>query len=153
MRIAALAGAFVIAGLLAAPAALAQEGPGLELKVESIDHRSYPAVTMIVSVPRDLVGKKLSASAFTISDGGEPVNATARLLPADELEVVMVLDLSESMTGAPLNAAKEAIREFTEQMPTGVRMAVVGFNGAPVMVSAFTDDSASTSAALDGLFA
>jgi tight adherence protein B len=153
MKIAALATAVVVAGLLVTPTALAQEGGVLELRVESIDAESHPEVTMIVSVPRDLVGKDLSAEAFTVSDGGESVISSVARLPADEIEVVLVLDLSESMTGAPLTAAKEAIREFTDQMPTGVRMAVVGFNGAPVLVSEFTDDAATTTAALNGLFA
>jgi tight adherence protein B len=153
MKIAALATAIIVAGLLATPTALAQEVAGLELKVESLDARNHPEVTMIVSVPRDLVGKDLSAEAFTVSDGGESVFPTVQRLPADEIEVVLVLDLSESMTGLPLTAAKEAIHEFVNQMPTGVRMAIVGFNGAPVLVSEFTDDPVATTSSIDGLVA
>lgn len=153
MKFTALVAAVLVTGLLAAPSALAQDVAGSELKVESVDHRSHPEITMVVSVPRELVGKNLSAEAFTVSDGGEPIGTAVQRLPADELEVVLVLDLSESMTGPPLTAAKAAIRDFVDQMPAGVQIAIVGFNGAPLLVSEFTDDPQSTSSSIGALLA
>jgi tight adherence protein B len=71
-----------------------------------------------------------------------------RRLAGDELEIVLVLDTSGSMAGAPLEAAKEAAAGFVEKAPTGTRMAVVTFGGEPRVVSGFSTDRPALTAAL-----
>ncbi|MFQ5947588.1 MAG: VWA domain-containing protein, partial [Acidimicrobiia bacterium] len=126
------------------------EGPVL-LQVERIDAGAHPQITVTVSAPRQLVGKDLAASDFTITENGEIRPVTVTRLPNDELEVVLVLDTSGSMSGGPLQEAKSAALGFVERLPATIRIAVLGFGSAPQLASPFSTDPGLTVEAIQGL--
>ncbi len=132
--------------------AQAQE-PDLALGIEDIDQRSHPEVTITVSMPRPLVGTEIPAEAFTVVEAGQTRPVEVRRLPNEDLEVILLLDLSESMSGAPLEAAVGAALAFVRQMPDEVRIAAVGFSTLPRVVVPFTDDHEAVARALSGLTA
>ncbi len=125
----------------------------LPLRIELIDHSNHPEVLITVSVPRELVGKDIPEDQFAVLDGRTQVIPEVTRLSSDDLEVVLVLDTSGSMAGAAIEEAKSAAKAFTAQLPTGVRIAVVGFGSEPRTATSFTTDLAVADAAIDRLSA
>jgi tight adherence protein B len=108
-----------------------------ELQVDDVDISLHPQVTITVTMPPGLAGRQLSDDAFTIIEGGQPVVPTVERLPNEDLEVVLVLDTSQSMQGAPLAEAISAAESFAAAMPGEVRIAVVTFASNPTLVTDF----------------
>ena len=67
------------------------------------------------------------------------------------IEVVLAIDTSGSMAGAPLAAAKSSALAFVQQLPAGARAAVIGFGNSPYVVSPMTDDRRALETAIAGL--
>ena len=136
--------------VFAFPAAAQTDGP-LPLHLEDSDTSSHPEVILTVSVPPELVGTNIPADGFTVVEGGTMVASTVEAVPSDNLEVVLVLDVSGSMAGNPLTAAQSAALSFIDQMPPGVSVAVITFADATSVASPFTTDSEVTATAILGL--
>ena len=131
--------------------AMAQNADPLPLRFEDVDTRDHPQVTITVGVPSELVGTEIASEAFTVTENGTVVDAAVEAVPSDDLEVVLVLDVSGSMTGGPLSAAQSAALSFIDEMPPGVRVAVVTFADTTAVASSFTSDADNTTAAVLGL--
>ena len=128
---AALAVATVVGVLALAPAAGADE----TLTVVSTDVGAYPDVRMVMAVPTAAGDRSLTTSAVTVTEAGKSRPVTLEALPAEQLEVALVIDTSGSMQGAPLAAAKAAAQAFVQQLPTSVPVSVIGFGASPSVVS------------------
>ena len=137
-------------GALANPA-FAQDAGSLELRIEDFDATDHPTVSMVVGVPREMVGKSLGEDAFTVTENGDVRAVNAVPVPTDGLQVVLLLDASGSMGGRPISSAKIAAQDFLDTMPEGVEVAVVSFADEPFVLSPFTTDAEQTSAAIAGL--
>ncbi len=134
------------------PANLASEA----LAIESIDLRSFPKVQAIVSAPNISAIDSIGAQSFHVSERGagalfEERAVTVNRLAASELSVVLVIDTSASMTGAAMQAAKDAASTFVRTMPASVPVAIVGFGTTPTVHSKFTTDRTKTTKALASL--
>lgn len=110
-------------------------------------------VTAVVAAPRDLVGTAIPPEAFSVFENEQRRSAEATRLPTDGLDVVLALDTSGSMRGAPLAAAKVAAVKFINSMPPGVRIGVVAFDATVRAASAFSTDRAALVAAVNKLTA
>ncbi len=64
-----------------------------------------------------------AADTFEVLEAGSPVEASVERLPTDDLEVMLLLDTSGSMAGAPLESEKAAASEFLSLLPPEVRAA------------------------------
>lgn len=146
-RFAAVVLATLAAGGLA-PGALAQT---TGFSVDEVDTSGYPEVSITVSIENQLLDEV--DPEFRIFEEGTPRRVTATATTSDDLKVVLLLDVSGSMRGAPLTAATAAARQFIEEMPSGVQIAIVPFGSDPVLASEFTDDKIALDAALDLLVA
>lgn len=123
---------------LPAPAVPADGDP--RLQIASIDTNAFPDVELRVVAPRPLSGHELDTGSFSvIEDGVERVIESRRITSLDQ-EVVLVIDTSGSMAGAPLEAAKAAAISFIETMPDGVHVAIHAFGDSPRVVVDFTTD-------------
>jgi tight adherence protein B len=131
--------------------AAAQTDEPLPLRVEDTDTSNHPEVIITVSVPPELVGAEIPADGFTVVEGGVVVTSSVEAVPSDDLEVVLVLDVSGSMAGNPLAAAQSAALSFIDQMPPGVSVAVITFANTTSVASPFTTDSEVTATAILGL--
>lgn len=140
------------AALLASPAAYATEAPHEipELQVEEVDASQHPAVRLVVSVPRTLVGTDLTGG-FAVWENGSARQVTATAVPTDGLQVVLAVDTSASMEGEPIEAAQRAAQGFLDQMPGGVEVAVVTFSSEPRIASPLDTDLGAAAAAIAGL--
>ena len=123
------------------------------LEVVSVDTSSLPQVRITVAVPRALSGYPLPAKAFTVVEAGRTRLPRLTRLPSDSLSVVLGIDASGSMQGAPIAAAKAAATEFLHKMPSGTQVAVVGFNDTPYLVSPFSTDIRALTSAINGVTA
>lgn len=147
--LAALAGLVGLAGP-GAGAVAAQEA-AVPLDVAAVDVTAFPEVSVTVSAPGPLVGRSLPPEAFSVREGGERREVQVTGLPTDALQVVLVIDASGSMAGAPLEAAKAAAGAFLATVRPGTQVAAVGFGNEPFVVSPFTADPSALSAALVGI--
>lgn len=143
----ALAGVLGLVGL--APAAGAEEA----LTVVSADVSAYPDVRMVVAVPTQAGDPGFAASAVTVTEAGRPRPVTLQALPAEQLEVALVIDTSGSMQGAPLTAAKAAAQAFVEQLPATVPVSIIGFGASPSVVSPRTANRPAQLAAIRAMSA
>ena len=139
--VAALAG---LALLAAAPAAAARQQA--ELRIEAVDARAFPAVEVLVTPPASLYGSV--PDTVVLLENGWIRPATVSLLAAQPLQVLLVVDTSGSMRGAPLEAAKAAAAGFLAALPPTTRTAVMGFAAVPGEAGDFSEDPADAAADL-----
>jgi tight adherence protein B len=143
-----------LAALLGAALLLGTTAPAnadeLPLEVQDVDTSAYPTVSVSVTPP-GADEATLAGSAFTVTEGGGEVDADVARISGEELEVVLVMDTSGSMKGAPMDAAKVAAGAFVNRMPASARIAVVGFGPFATVASPLGTDRAATHVAINGL--
>jgi len=128
------------------------------LRVVTVDVTDHPRVSLTVEPPASMAEGTLPADAFNLTENGARVDVEVNGLrsptattPTDTLEVVLVIDTSGSMAGAPLAAAKAAATAFVTELPEETAFAVVAFSDKPATVSPLTLGHADVEAAIDGL--
>lgn len=145
--------ALLTALLLAMPASALAADATLGVRVE--DSSNLPALTLSVTLPAELLGSSLSEPTFRVAENGveaEVISAESATEAAREpVDVVLVLDTSGSMKGAPLSDALTAARAFVDAMGPEDRTAVVTFAFEPTVRSGFTGDQAQLLSALEGI--
>lgn len=145
-------------GLLAALAAAfpAHAQSPITVNVTQVIAGAYPDVTAIVSV-QDATGTPiggLAASDFAASEDGNPVAITSvqAAVNADVgLAVVLVMDTSGSMAGAPLSAAEAAAVSFVNSLLPKDGAIVIPFADSVGVPSPLTSDKQALAATLRGL--
>ena len=152
--------ALLSALLIAVPisAGIAQEETPAEpvtvdLGLDDVDTSNYPEVTITVTVPFELAGDTFSLADFFLSENGQSREVRVEQVPGDRLAVVLAIDTSGSMRGAPLAEAKNAVTSFVDQMPPGVAFALVRFGTSSDLVVPFTIDPDEIKTAVGGLTA
>jgi tight adherence protein B len=102
---------------------------------------------------------ELDADSISVTAGTAKLSATVQTVsstsPAAQPKrlVVLVLDTSGSMTGAPLAAAKVAAGEFVDSLPADVQVAIVTAGSPAQMLLPPTADRPRTHTAINGLAA
>ena len=138
-------------------ALLASAGPAAAARQETLavtgDITAYPDIRLVVAAPAEVGDQVLTAASFEVKEAGAVRPAKVEALPADQLQVALVLDTSGSMTGAPLAAAKSAAQSFLNQLPAGVPVSVIGFGATATVVSPLSSNRAAQQAAISGLTA
>jgi tight adherence protein B len=136
--------AVLAAGALTAPAAFAgaiglSEGGGA----------SFPARALVLSVPNT---GSLQPSQVHIAENGKPVSGALVRPIADagagDFGVVLAIDISPSMKGAPLDRAMAAARALAAQRTGKQELAVVTFDRHANVVLPLTDDQRAITKAL-----
>lgn len=102
-------------------------------------------------------GTALDRVGVTVGERALPVTSeqisVAQGATAPRRAVVLVLDTSGSMAGAPLTAARAAARRYVQALPADVEIAVVTAGAPAVVVLPPTRDRAAAGRALDRLAA
>ena len=141
--------------LLLVALALAMAGPATAqdagFTIESVAVADHPEVAVTVTVENQLLGGEIPE--FIITEDGQAVEVSVEAAASDDLNVVLLLDVSGSMAGGPLAGAKDAASQFINQMPPGVQMSVVSFGSSAALAAEFTDDKPTLQAAIDLLSA
>jgi tight adherence protein B len=129
--------AILAGGLLAAPVSMAAPS----LTVSEGGGASFPARSLVLAVP----GRPaVSPSEVHISENGRPVSG-AIVMPianagARDFGVVLAIDISPSMKGAPLARAMAAARALAGQRTGKQELAVVTFDRTAKVALPLTDD-------------
>jgi len=129
----------------AAPGTAAAASP---VKLARLD-ASFPDRSFLLSLPQSL---RLTADDVRVTENGrsvdQPTLVPATLARGTRLGVVLVIDASESMRGAPIASALAAARTFDSHRLPGERLAVIEFNRTSSVVLPFTVDEQQIQAAL-----
>ncbi|MDX2161675.1 MAG: VWA domain-containing protein [bacterium] len=144
------------AGILSSTAA-AQDTAAVTVEITSFDVTALPTATLTANVYRNgipLTG--LTADNFALrgalADSGATItrveNITADNIP---ISVVLVIDTSSSMFGAPLERAKAAAVLFVNSLRDTDQIALIEFNSDVRTVSGYTSDKALLTSAINGL--
>jgi tight adherence protein B len=140
----------LLAVLMTAGPARAQEGNGPELRIDEIDQSDFPNIALTVTVPVEMNGLDLSPSNFFVAQGEQPVPLEVEQLPAAELHVALAIDVSGSMAG-DIGLAKSAVIGFVDTMPPDVELALVSFGDAADLIVPSTADREPILSGIDGL--
>lgn len=143
----------VVALALAAAVGLA---PGPVIDVRNVVPERYPDVSAVVRVV-DGSGRgvpDLRRDDFRVSEDGVSISSfdvRPSFREGGSLAVVLIVDTSGSMRGAPLNAAKMAAKAFVERLGPDDRVAVMAFSDTPRLLVPLSPANAITG--LDELMA
>ena len=135
----------VAAVLVAAPGAHAATG----VQLAEASSTKFPAKTFILTLPER---RKLNPGDVAVRENGQDVE-NVRVVPADAADprafaTVLAIDTSQSMRGAPIQAAMAAAREFAARRPAQQRLGVVFFNSRVTLELPPTTDAGKISKAL-----
>jgi tight adherence protein B len=148
--------AIVAAVFLVALPAWAQTGSE-EIEIVDINGSRYPegGQTQMVIEFRNFAGDPDPAAVGLTVDGQEVADLIVEPIGASTVPVgvVMVIDASGSMAGAPIEAAKAAATSFVEQARPEDRVAIVSFADEVQVLSGFTNNKESLNAAITAIVA
>jgi tight adherence protein B len=134
-----------VAAIAAAPAAHAASGSELT----EASGAAFPAKTFVLTLPER---RDLRPSDVSVRENGADVEGL-RIVPGDAagaktFGTMLVIDTSQSMRGAPIEAAMAAARRFAERRPVQQRLGVVFFNRRATVALRPTTDARSIAAVL-----
>ena len=121
-----------------------------QLQILGVDPSAHPSVRMTVAAPEEFDGEELSAESFALTENGDRAELTVAR-DTQQVDVVLVIDVSGSMAGAPIAAAITAAGTFIDRVDDSARVAVVTFGDTVSQPVALTEDHQSARAALGGL--
>ena len=140
------------AGQPATPAATADQHLQV-LSVESVagdDDGDGERIEIEVAVPETIGALAPLATNFALADDGRLVDLTVSPLD-DPAEVVIALDVSGSMVGEPVAAARTAAERFIAELPAATRIGLVTFGETVEVTLAPTTDRTVVAAELANL--
>jgi uncharacterized protein YegL len=122
--------------------------PDGTLEIVSVEHSADGTITVTVTPPpKDSDAERFNA----LVDG---VSATVRdvVVPTrDNASIVIAIDTSGSMAGAPTVSARSAAFRLVENLDPNDAVAIVAFAAQPIVLSSFTTDRAITQSALSAV--
>jgi VWFA-related protein len=144
--------------LLALPIAFtAAQPPPLTLEISGINPQAFPTVLLTADV-YDRLGQPLrglSESSFTLTGD---LSATTRITRVENITddnlpfgAVLVIDVSSSMAGLPLERAKTAAQAFIDSLRPDDPVALMTFGSDVQLVQDFTTDRTALSASIAAL--
>ena len=137
-----------VCALLWAPPVSAQAVPPVE--ITRTDVSDFPTIRLGMAVSGDAAGT-IGPDDISVTENGEPVDAEIMGLSDETIDVVLVIDVSGSMAGAPIEQAKVAARQFIDELPDAARAAIVSFGNTAQLRSGFTTDRAASKRTIDAL--
>jgi tight adherence protein B len=120
----------VLSALVAAVSCLtAASASAAGIELSEAKSGSFPSRTFVLTLPDR---RLITSRDVTVEENGDPVDGL-RVVPgnaagARTFGVVLVIDTSQSMRGAPIAAAMAAARAFAAQRPPAQRLGIVFFS-------------------------
>jgi VWFA-related protein len=156
LSLAVAPGALAFVALLwFAPFASHAQSGRVTLDIVSVDDTDYPSLRAVVTASRDgaaLPG--LDAHAFGVTLAGQPLPVTGVTEAAKDTsgaDIALVVDVSGSMGGAPIEQAKAAARDFIAALAPADRIALIAFSDTVRVLLDYTSDRSAALAAVNAL--
>jgi tight adherence protein B len=143
-------GALLIALVVPIMPGIAQEDPA-EVRIDQVDVSDYPELHFSVQVPA--AQGPLPSDAFRVSEDGGFRPADVQFAASSDLQVVMLVDTTGSMSGAPLTGAKQAATTFITDLPDDVGISIVNYDTDAEVVTGFGASREEHIAGIDELVA
>lgn len=160
MRARLLAGLLLAAWLLAAIVGPATAQAALELRIRQAELSPDGETRLLVSVTGGAATDTvLDAGVFSVREGGQPIDGVtvSPLLESAEsppLGVLLVVDVSGSTAGEPLEAARTAASAFAHDVATGgASVGLISFGPTAQLLAPLTTDADAVDAGLATLVA
>jgi tight adherence protein B len=133
--------------LVLAAAALAVAAPtaGAAVSVRGLDTSRLPLVRLTVAADSTTPGKP---PAFIVTENGNQVGKVDVGAPSDASAIVLAIDTSGSMKGAPNKEALGAAGQFLASVKPNDQVAIVTFGHTAQVIQPLTSDTASLASAL-----
>ncbi len=122
----------------------------LELAVGAIDTSDFPEVSLEFSVPPRF-DATVALDDVRLTENGVPRTVSLERVRAERLQIVMAIDTSGSMAGAPIQQARLGARRLVETLPGDTEVAVIGFGDRPTILSGLTDGRDAALRAIDAM--
>jgi tight adherence protein B len=116
-----------------APAAQAADGARL-----SPSGGAFPLRSFVLTLPTKAAA---DPAAITVQEDGQPVQRLSVHPANNRFAVLLLIDASTSMRGAPIRGAMAAARAFAAQRPAPQSLGIVTFNVTPTVLAKPTTDS------------
>ncbi len=117
---------------LGSPLPTGAQGP-VTVKIDDLNTDSFPDMKVLVTV-RDANGvpiPDLNADSFELIEDGKvsfkPAQVTAQINPDASVSVMLVIDVSGSMRGKPIEEAKRAANAFIDKLNATDRAGIIAF--------------------------
>lgn len=127
----------------------ASAAAGSTVQIRSVDTTGFPNVVVTVSVPGNA-----QPSDVRITENGFPVQVINErpLVEANgSIQIVLAIDTSDSVRGAPLATAVQAATSFVQQLPPDTPVGLVTFSDQPRIAAPIQADHHAILAALLGI--
>lgn len=142
-------------GVLLTVPAWADSSPNVRIRQADLDQSG--SVRLVVSAGGAAGEAPLTAADIAVTEQGQPVQGMDVQPYFDstshQAAVALLIDVSGSMVGKPLEDAKAAAHQFLASLPPSVSVALFSFAGSVDLRAPFTAQRPVVDAALDGLVA
>jgi VWFA-related protein len=131
---------------------------GIKATIISIADDAYPQASAVVSIENANgdAGAPLAREQFAATVDGAPASIVSADLVTSEsapLDLLLVIDTSGSMAGAPIDSAKAAAKALVAELGAQDRIALIHFGDVVNLSQDFTSDRALINGAIDRLVA
>lgn len=122
--------------------ALAVDAEPPPLTLREVEMSGYPDVTVRVVIPADLGLERDESPSFEVRENGTAVDLidSERERLEESQEIVLVVDVSGSMRGQPIEDARRAAIQFVQQLGEDVDVAIIAVATDPIEVTEFVSD-------------
>lgn len=132
------------------------QGGGAIVTINQVGSDLFPTVTAYVNVTDEsgLPVTGLTNEAFQVTEDGQPIegfNLSEVMDTGETVSLVLVLDISGSMEGKPLEDTKSAAKSLVQSLNPQDQAALIAFSDTVTTVQDFTSNQADLISALDGL--
>ncbi len=137
------------AGAAATPTPSSPSSGGHAVQIRGVDVNGFPVLAVTVSVPDPTAG-----GDFRVTEDGRPLEVLSvrpLLETGKEIDVVLAIDTSNSVHGAPLAAAAVAAKAFVQTLPSNIPVGIITFSDQVRVLSPITSDHRALVAALGSL--
>jgi tight adherence protein B len=99
---------------------------------------AFPLRSFVLTLPTKAA---TDPSAISVQENGQPVQRLSVQPANNRFAVLLVIDASTSMRGAPIHGAMAAARAFAAQRPAAQSLGIITFNVAPNVLTKPTTDT------------
>jgi tight adherence protein B len=146
--------AMLMLGLVAGTGVAAEAPTESALVAQGADTSEFPTIALTVTLPVDMFAGAEADVAFTVVENGEQrevIAAEPLAAVRAPMDIVLVMDTSGSMQGAPMQDAKSAAAAFLAAMGPDDEFALVSFASDVEVLTEFTGDRDALTSAINGL--